>query len=175
MSPQVVDTSHVDPPNAPDLQAGGGAAQPKKRKGKKSHNTTGVMLPVPDPVNETLVGSRAPRERKARNREDNDDGYVFSALIEPCLTLCQVAASHRTQRQAGAGDIRGEAKTSAFGRREDYVQEGAASVAQPMDRLSCTVTDERWRACGAESPNARVNFRPVRDRDRRWRALRTRA
>lgn len=35
------------------------------------------MLPVSDIATETLAGSREPRQRRTKSRQDNDDGYVF--------------------------------------------------------------------------------------------------
>ncbi|KAI0359448.1 hypothetical protein OH77DRAFT_1517878 [Trametes cingulata] len=61
----------------PSLQATtGGLIRPrvKARRVKKAQETTGVVMPVPDPDTETLVLSCPARIRKLRNRQDDNDG-----------------------------------------------------------------------------------------------------
>lgn len=68
------------PPSPEAVPTAGDVASPapnvRRKKGKKAKRTTGVQMPVPDPDQETLVGSRVRRERRVRDRQANNDGCV---------------------------------------------------------------------------------------------------
>ncbi|KAI0675892.1 hypothetical protein C8Q78DRAFT_988367 [Trametes maxima] len=66
-------------------QTKAGAGARRSKQGKKKPETTGLLLPTPDPATESLVTSRAGRVRRVKNRQDMNDGTCSppSCWIKP--------------------------------------------------------------------------------------------